>query len=245
LNISTLIQALASESSTNILSTPTLLTLDNQEAEIIVGQNVPFVTGRYTNTGSTAGVVTPFQTIQRHDVGLTLKVKPQINEGNTVKLQIQQEVSSLTNSTQAADVITNKRSIKTTVLVDSGKIIVLGGLIQETHKENEQKVPILGDLPVIGALFRSRQSQLNKTNLMVFLRPVILRGAGLARDYTDEKYGYIRSQQMALQSRGVFLMPKEKAPMLPALRADTRLPPPFEPQPPVPVRPPAAASGSH
>ncbi|GBE10947.1 type II secretion system protein D precursor [bacterium BMS3Bbin12] len=248
LNISTLIQALASESSTNILSTPTLLTLDNQEAEIIVGQNVPFVTGRYTNTGATAGVVTPFQTIQRHDVGLTLKVKPQINEGNTVKLQIQQEVSSLTNSTQAADVITNKRSIKTTVLVDSGRIVVLGGLIQETHKENEQKVPILGDLPVIGALFRSRQSQLNKTNLMVFLRPVILRDAGRARDYTDEKYDYIRAQQMALQSKGVFLMPGEKAPMLPRLPApgaDTRLPPPFEPRSPAPARPRAAASGSH
>jgi general secretion pathway protein D len=245
LNIATLIQALASESSTNILSTPTLLTLDNQEAEIIVGQNVPFVTGRYTNTGATAGVVTPFQTIQRHDVGLTLKVKPQINEGNTVKLQIQQEVSSLTKSTQAADVITNKRSIKTTVLVDSGRIVVLGGLIDETHKENEQKVPILGDLPVIGALFRSRQSELNKTNLMVFLRPVILRDAGRARDYTDEKYDYIRAQQMALQSKGVFLMPGEKAPMLPALGADTRLPPPFEPRPSAPTRPPAAASGSH
>ncbi len=248
LNIATLIQALASESSTNILSTPTLLTLDNQEAEIIVGQNVPFVTGRYTNAGATAGVVTPFQTIQRHDVGLTLKVKPQINEGNTVKLQIQQEVSSLTNSTQAADVITNKRSIKTTVLVDSGRIVVLGGLIDEVHKENEQKVPILGDLPVIGALFRSRQSQLNKTNLMVFLRPVILRDARHARDYTDEKYDYIRAQQMALQSKGVFLMPGEKAPMLPRLPApgaDTRLPPPFEPQSPAPARPHAAASGSH
>ncbi len=232
LNIATLIQALSSDSSTNILSTPTLLTLDNQEAEIIVGQNVPFVTGQFTNTGANQGVVTPFQTIQRQDVGLTLKVKPQINEGNTIKLQIQQEVSSLTNSTQASDLITNKRSIKTTVLVDSGKIIVLGGLIQQTHTEKVERVPLLGDLPVIGALFRSHQSGLNKTNLMVFLRPAILRGAGLARAYTDEKYGYIRSQQQAVQGKGVFLMPHEKAPLLPALPSGARLPPPFGPHTP-------------
>ncbi|MHB1240867.1 MAG: type II secretion system secretin GspD, partial [Gammaproteobacteria bacterium] len=230
LNISTLIQALASDTSTNILSTPTLLTMDNQEAEIVVGQTVPFVTGQFTNTGntSTTGVVNPFQTIQRQDVGLTLKVKPQIHEGDTVKLDIQQEVSSLTNSTVAADPITNKRSIKTSVLVDSGKIVVLGGLIQETHDESVEKVPVLGDIPVIGAFFRSKSSTLNKTNLMVFLRPVIMRDTGLASAYTAEKYNYIRAQQMALQSKGVFLMPRARAPMLPELSRYTQLPPPFD-----------------
>lgn len=197
-----LLRALLTDSTTNILSTPTLMTLDNEEAEIVVGQNVPFVTGSFSQTGSDVPGVNPFQTIQREDVGLTLKIEPQINEGGAIQLTVEQEVSSISQSlgVNAADIITNKRSIKTRVLVDDGQLIVLGGLIDDQINSREQRVPILGDVPVFGHLFRYRDRDSTKRNLMVFLRPSVLRLPGDAATLTSGKYRYIREQQ--LQSRG-------------------------------------------
>lgn len=228
LDFGVVLQALASDSDTNILSTPSLMTLDNEEAEIVVGENVPFVTGSFTNTGATAGATNPFQTIQRQDVGITLKITPQINEGNAVAMQIEQEVSSVTDATNAADIITQKRSIKTNVLVEDGRAIVLGGLIQDNVRGSEQKVPLLGDLPVIGALFRSKSTNHDKTNLMVFIHPVILRESATADRYTSSKYNFIRGEQFDMHGRGVPLFPGERGPNLPQMDELLELPPPFE-----------------
>lgn len=192
-----LVNALAGDAATNILSTPTLLATDNQEAEIVVGQNVPFITGQYVNTGSTSTVTNPFQTIERRDIGITLRVTPQVNEGNSIQLALEQEVSSLApTSTSASDLITNKRSIRTNVTVEDGQIIVLGGLIEDTYQDSQQKVPLLGDVPVLGNLFRYDSSQKVKKNLMVFLRPVLLRDPALASSYSGQKYSYLRSRQL-------------------------------------------------
>ena len=212
-----LLHALSSDGATNILSTPTLVTLDNEEAEIVIGQNVPFITGSFANTGSSAGgtssVSNPFQTIQRQDVGLTLKIKPQINEGDAIKLDIDQEVSSLSPSVSgAADLITNKRLIKTSVLVDDGRLVVLGGLIEDNLQEKVSKVPLLGDIPLLGGLFRDKNTTKTKTNLMVFIHPVILRDEAMAAQYTTGKYNYIREKQLERQKQGVMLMPEEKQP---------------------------------
>ena len=223
--IAVLIQALASDSASNILSTPSLVMLDNEEAEIIVGQNVPFVTGTQATTG---GVATPFQTIQRQDVGLTLKVKPQINKGNAIKLDITQEVSSVTDSAIASDIITNKRSIKTSVLADDRDIVVLGGLIEDRLNDSVDKVPLLGDLPLLGALFRAKSSNKTKTNLMVFIHPVIVRDAALGASYAGGKYNYIREEQLRAKERDLGLLKKEKAPLLPSLDEFLQLPPPFD-----------------
>lgn len=223
-----LIRALAGDSTTNILSTPSLVTMDNAEAEIVVGQNVPFITGQYTNTGGGTTPANPFQTIQRQDVGLTLKIKPQINEGNAIKLDVQQEVSSISpTSTGAADLITNKRSIKTSVMVDDGQIIVLGGLIQDHLTESEQKVPGLGDIPGLGWLFRYKKTSKVKTNLMVFLHPVILKDPSLTARYTGQKYDYMRAQQLAVRERGVALMDDKESPLLPDIMEYLKLPPPY------------------
>ena len=214
-----LISALAKDADTNVLSTPTVVTLDNEEAEIIVGQNVPFVTGNYTtSTSSTAAssVGNPFQTIQRDDVGIKLKVKPQINEGNAVKLEIAQEVSSVVPSANAATQgpTTNKRSIKTKVLVEDGQVLVLGGLIDENLNENAQKVPLLGDIPLLGNLFRYRGTTKLKRNLMVFLHPVILRDSAQGALHTNDKYSYIRDQQLAARGRADYLLPNVQPPLL-------------------------------
>ncbi|EDN69585.1 Bacterial type II and III secretion system protein [Beggiatoa sp. PS] len=220
LNFGVLLRALASDTNTNVLSTPSLLTLDNQEAEIVVGQNVPFVTGQYTNTGTSGGggVTNPFQTIQREDIGIKLRVKPQINEGNAVKLEIEQEVSSLSRSSQATtDIVTNKRTIKTTVIVEDGNMVVLGGLIDEDLQQTAQKVPGLGDLPIIGHLFRSRSTQKIKRNLMVFLHPVIIRDAASENIISSGKYSYLRTQQLQQRAQGLPLMPDEEIPVLPDL----------------------------
>ena len=222
------VQALAADGDSNILSTPSLVTLDNEEAEIVVGQNVPFVTGSFTSTGASSGSVDPFQTIQREDVGITLKIKPQINEGDAVIMQIEQEVSSISNDAQAADLITDKRSIKTNVLARDGQIIVLGGLIEDRTRESEQKVPLLGDIPWLGALFRSKSSNVDKINLMVFIHPTILRDQETADRYTASKYNYIRAQEAAAFKEGVFMTPEIPAPMLPDMRELLELPPPFE-----------------
>jgi general secretion pathway protein D len=214
-----LISALAKDADTNVLSTPTVVTLDNEEAEIIVGQNVPFVTGSYTTSTSgsdTSQIGNPFQTIQREDIGIKLKVKPQINEGNSVKLEISQEVSNVVPSANASTQgpTTNKRAIKTNVLVENGQILVLGGLIDDKLDESAQKVPLLGDLPLLGNLFRYRNTTKLKRNLMVFLHPVILRDAGQGTLYTDSKYSYIRDQQLAARTREVSLLPDAQPPVL-------------------------------
>jgi len=228
-NFGALMRALQGDGSTNVLSTPTLLTLDNQEAEIIVGQNVPFITGSYSSTGSGSTVTNPFTTIQRQDVGIDLKVKPQINEGNTVKLEVDQKVASLAAGVQgAADLITNTRSIKTTVLVDDGEVVVLGGLIKDDLKESQQKIPFLGDLPLLGGLFRYKSTTKEKTDLMVFLHPVIMRDEGLLANLSGEKYNYMRAKQLALQEKGVALLPDSEAPVMRRLDDLVELPPPFK-----------------
>ena len=211
-----LVTALASDANTNVLSTPSLVTLDNQEAEIIVGQNVPFVTGNFTTNTGNDSVSNPFQTIERQDVGLTLRVKPQINEGNAVQLEISQEISQVVPSAQAdtQGPTTSKRAIKTSVLVEDGQILVLGGLIEDTLTESVQKVPGLGDLPLVGNLFRSRQTNKGKTNLMVFLHPVIIRDGIEGTLRTNDKYSYIRQQQFQAREKGVALLPEAQTPVL-------------------------------
>ena len=193
----------------NVLSTPNLLTLDNEEAKIVIGQNVPFVTGQFTNTGATNGSVNPFQTIERKDVGLTLRVRPQISENGTVKLTIFQEVSSVQASTANAanGPTTNKRTIESNVLVDDGSIVVLGGLLQDEYAGSTEKVPGLGDIPILGALFRSETRSRKKTNLMVFLRPVVIRDASASDRLSNDRYEQMRAVQNESQ-------PTEGAPVL-------------------------------
>jgi general secretion pathway protein D len=230
-NFAAVVNALAGDSDVNILSTPSLVTLDNEEAEIIVGQNVPFVTGSFTSTGAAQGSVNPFQTVQREDVGITLKVKPQINEGNSIIMEITQEVSTISDDAQAVDIITNKRNIKTNVLVDDNHVVVLGGLIEDQVRESEQKVPLLGDIPYLGVLFRSKSVNRRKVNLMVFLHPVILRDNATADSYTADKYNYIRALQLEKDTEGVPLMSGKGAPHISDMREMLELPPPFEQTP--------------
>jgi general secretion pathway protein D len=216
INFAGLMNALASDADTNILSTPTLVTLDNEEAEIVIGENVPFITGSFTSTGAGDSATNPFQTINREDVGLTLKIKPQINEGDAMKLNIEQEISNIADSVVgASDLITNKRSIKTTVMVDDGDVVVLGGLIEEQINESEQKVPLLGDIPLLGYLFRSTGADVRKQNLMVFIHPVILRDPAVTERYTNSKYNYLRALQLGREADGVNLMKQERHPVLP------------------------------
>jgi len=204
----------------NILSTPNLLTLDNEEAKIVIGQNVPFVTGQYTNAATgTANTVNPFQTIERKDVGLTLRVKPQISENGTVKLTIFQEVSSVQASSinSASGLITNKRSIESNVLVNDGSVVVLGGLLSDEYSGNQEKVPGLGDLPLLGYLFKADSRTRKKTNLMVFLRPVVVRDAAAAESYSNDRYEMMRGVQQKAQPASNVMLPVNEAPVLPAL----------------------------
>ncbi|NOX09968.1 MAG: type II secretion system secretin GspD [Gammaproteobacteria bacterium] len=217
MNFAMVLRALSGDSKTNILSTPTLMTLDNEEAEIVVGQNVPFLTGSYSGTSGVSSSVNPFQTIQRQDVGLTLKVKPQINAGNSIKLVIEQEVSSLSGGSTGADVITDKRSIKTSVIVDDGQMIILGGLMEDKLVEGEQRIPFLGAIPIVGELFKSRKTTKEKTNLMVFLHPVIMRTEADTARVTEDKYNFVRSQQLMYGKNGVSLMWGESPLVLPEL----------------------------
>jgi general secretion pathway protein D len=197
-SLGALARALESRNLANILSTPNLMTLDNAEAKIVVGQNVPFITGSFAQTagatGTAAGVVNPFQTIERKDVGLMLKIKPQVSEGGLIKLDIFQEQSSIAPAATAgaSDLVTNKRSLETKVVVDDGHTIVLGGLIEDTRNVSESRVPLLGDLPLIGSLFRYREATKKRTNLMVFLRPVIIYGPNDAYASTIDRYHYLR-----------------------------------------------------
>ncbi|WP_147695537.1 type II secretion system secretin GspD [Vogesella mureinivorans] len=197
LNLGLLARALEKEAEGNVLSTPNLMTMDNEEAKIVIGQNVPFLTGSYSNTGNggsnNSSVSSPFQTYERKDVGLTLKLTPQISEGGLVKMKILQEVSSVeeTSRNNPAGLTTNKRAIETTVTVDDGSIVAIGGLIQESVSDGENKVPLLGDIPVLGWLFKYQQKQRKKTNLMVFLKPTILRDDGSARGLASDRYDYV------------------------------------------------------
>lgn len=230
----------------NVLSTPTLLTLDNEEAKIIVGQNVPFVTGSYTNTGSTTNTVNPFQTYERKDVGLTLRVRPQISEDGTVKMVIYQEVSNVVTGTagNATGPITNKRAIESSVLVDDGAIVVLGGLLEDQYASSEDKVPVLGDVPVLGNLFRSQNRSLVKTNLMVFLRPVIVRDAAATENYSLDRYDLMRAAQQGNQPPPSSVLQINQAPVMPPVQpanpeAWTR------PAPPPPLISPAAGEQNY
>ncbi len=216
LNLGLLVRALETDGNANILSTPTLLTLDNEEARIVIGQNVPFITGQYA-VSAAATTPTPFQTIERKDVGLTLKIKPQISEGGTVRLQIYQEVSSIQDSTNAAGVITNKRSVESNVLVDDGQIIVLGGLIQDSVSDGVDKVPLLGDIPGLGNLFKYNTRKRSKTNLMVFLRPTVLRSAQSADTLTKGRYDYILGEQAKPTPAANPLLQDEATPSLPRM----------------------------
>lgn len=207
--IKALINAFATDTDVNVLSTPSLVTLDNEEASIIVGQNIPLNTGSFTT--NTSGASNPFTTVQRQDVGIKLKVLPQINEGDAVKLKVTQEVSSVIgNDGQSFD----KRQIETSVLVDDGKVLVLGGLIKDNVNEVVDKVPLLGDIPLLGYLFQSTSTKVNKTNLMVFLRPQIIREGAQSTGVTYDKYNYMRQKQQQFNQDGLMLMPDQQQPLL-------------------------------
>ena len=205
----------------NVLSTPNLLTLDNEEAKIVIGQNVPFVTGQYTNNNTNAGAVNPFQTIERKDVGLTLRVKPQISEKGTIKLQIYQEVSRLDPASiySSTGLITNKRSIESSVLVEDGAIVVLGGLLQDEYGSNEERVPGLGEIPLFGNLFRAESRTRKKTNLMVFLRPVVVRDGSSTENLSLDRYEQMRSIQIGSQPNASTGMPAVGAPVMPEAKS--------------------------
>ena len=215
-NLGVLARALESDANANILSTPTLLTLDNEEAVISVGQNVPFITGQYAVSGS-ATTPTPFQTVERRDVGLTLRVRPQISENGTVQMQIYQEVSSVQDTANAAGIITNKRAVASTVLVDDGQVVVIGGLIQDSVNDGIEKVPGLGDLPLLGGLFRYKTRSQTKTNLMIFLRPTVVRDSARASAFSGDRYNYIIGEQKRLQPAHDAVLPDVTAPTLPPL----------------------------
>jgi general secretion pathway protein D len=207
----------------NVLSTPNLMTLDNEEAKIVIGNNVPFVTGSYANTGGNSGAVNPFQTVERKDVGLMLRVRPQINENGTVKMAIYQEVSKIDEATakNTNGPTTSKRSIESNVLVEDGSIIVLGGLLEDSYAQAEDKVPLLGDVPVVGNLFRSENRARKKTNLMVFLRPVVVRDAAASDALLIDRYESIRALQQQVQpSSSTVLGTVPSAPVLPSLRME-------------------------
>lgn len=246
-----LARALDSQTGTNILSTPNLVTLDNEEARIVVGQNVPFVTGSFTSTGT--GTTSPFQTIERKDVGITLKLKPQIGENGTVRMTIYQESSSVASTTAVgtdnAGPTTNKRSIESTITVDDGQIIVLGGLIEDSYNTTRSKVPLLGDIPYLGALFRSESRTRKRTNLMVFLRPVVMRDQGASNKMSLDRYDYIRAQQIENQPPQSTILRVNESPVLPQVRpgdvGPTGVPRPLgdTAPPPPPIAPSVPASG--
>ncbi len=217
--IAVLISALQGDSSSNILSTPSLLTLDNEEAEIVVGQNVPFVVGRSVEDSGQA-----FDTIRREDIGVKLRVRPQINEGNAIRLEIEQEVSALAPTGDARDLVTNTRSLRTHVMVDDGEMLVLGGLISENRVDTIDRVPGLGDIPGLGRLFRYDGESTEKRNLMIFLYPRIVRTNAAGAELTSEKYSFIRRQQLLEAER---IGHRGRTPLVPEWQDLTYLPPPF------------------
>ncbi|MEY4749322.1 MAG: hypothetical protein RIQ60_1536 [Pseudomonadota bacterium] len=219
---------LESNTGANILSTPNLVSLDNEEAKIVIGQNVPFVTGSFTSTGTSSASVNPFQTVERKDVGLTLRVKPQIGESGTVRMSIYQENSSVVPGSGSTNgPTTDKSSIETTVVVDDGQIMVLGGLLQDAYNDGEDRVPGLASIPLIGNLFRSEARTKKKTNLLVFLRPVVMRTQQQADALTADRYDAIRAQMQTAQPRPSPVLPVSDSPVLPE-RGPLRLPPPAD-----------------
>jgi general secretion pathway protein D len=231
-NFAAILRALASNGDTNVVSMPSVITLDNEEAQIKVAQEVPFLTGQFTNTGGAGGAVNPFQTIERKEVGNILKITPQITDEDTILLKIEQEASGIAAAAaqvSSTDLVTNKRTISTRVLVDDGGMLVLGGLIEDRLTESESRVPVLGKIPVIGALFRVRNTQKTKTNLMVFIRPRVLRTAEQATIETNSKYNYLRDLQLGRNDGKVRMIPGAKQPTLPPVvgpTQPTQLPPP-------------------
>jgi len=213
-NLNFLAHALEATGRTNILSTPNMLTLDNEEATIMVGQNIPIQTGSFTQTGD--GTANPFMTFERQDVGLTLRIRPQVSEGGAVRLQIYQEISSIAgNALGGGGFITNKRAIESQVLVDDGQIVVLGGLIQDTMQDTVHAVPILGRIPILGHLFRSDGRKRSKTNLMIFLRPYILRDPIGSQAITDNRFDYITAIQQGVRFENSMILPDLGTPQMP------------------------------
>jgi len=235
-NFAAMVRAVQSVANTNIISTPSIVTMDNQEATIKIAQEVPFITGQYTNAGTTtSGTVNPFQTIQRQEVGTIVKITPQINEGDTLILKIDEESSSIAASSQGAvDLITNKRTVSTSVLIEDKATLVLGGLMQDEATSNEQHVPLLGSIPLIGELFRNRSTEKTKTDLFFFIKPTILRDADDAVIETNQKYEYLRQQQ---RTNGPG---HELIPLLPGIK-DPALDPLTQPQT-SPATPPRSSS---
>ena len=217
------VQAVTQDTNSNILATPSIVTVDNEEASFLVGQEVPTITGSTTGDNND----NPFQTVDRTEVGIKLKVTPQINEGDAVQMTIEQEVSSLSGAT-SVDVIINKREMKTTVMADDGETIVLGGLIDEDVQESVSKIPLLGDIPVLGRLFSSTSTSKQKRNLMVFIRPTIVRDGKRMREISSTKYNYMRALQLDERSRGISLMPMEESPVMNEWDSELTLPPGFE-----------------
>jgi general secretion pathway protein D len=218
-----IIQAVSNDTNSNILATPSITTLDNEEAHFLVGQEIPILTG--STAGSNNG--NPFQTVERQEVGIKLTVTPQVNEGTGVQLTIEQEVSSVSGAT-GVDISINKREIKTVVMADSGATVVLGGLIDEDVQESVQKVPLLGDIPFIGHLFKSTTTSTRKRNLMVFIRPTIIRDGKLMNEISKEKYNFIRATEIRKQEEGLSLMSDDKMPLLPEWNDELALPPSFD-----------------
>ena len=215
-----ILRAAEGDADTNIISTPSIVTTDNQEATLNVGQEVPFVTGSFTNTGGggTSGSVNPFQTIQRQQIGVKLAITPQINDGNSLQLAISQEISNIAQSAGGAvDLITNQRIVETTVIVEDGEILVLGGLIEDQLRESDQRVPILGRIPLLGNLFRARQTEKVKTNLMIFIRAKILRDESQTAMETNSKYNMIRDIIESQRGKDVQLMPRAERTTLPSI----------------------------
>jgi len=218
-----IVQAVSSDTNSNILATPSITTLDNEEAYFLVGSEVPIITGSATGSGNS----NPFQTVERQEVGIKLKVTPQVNEGSGVQLTIEQEVSSVSGAT-GVDISINKREIKTTIMADSGATVILGGLIDEDVQESVQKVPLLGDIPIIGHLFKSTSNTKRKRTLMVFLRPTIIRDGKTMNDISREKYNFIRAEEIIKKEDGLELMSKDKLPLLPKWNDALILPPSFD-----------------
>ncbi len=217
-NLAFLARALEQTTGANILSTPTLLTLDNEEARIIVGQNVPFVTGQYATTGS-ASTVQPFQTIERRDIGVLLRVKPQITEGGTIRLVVYQEVSRIESFTTTTGLVLSKRALESSVIVDDKQVAVLGGLIQDSFSDGSDRVPVLGDVPVLGALFRYDQRKRQKVNLLIFLKPTVVRTDWQGKEITSERYDYIMNEQQRSRPEFRYFWQDQSVPTLPAAGA--------------------------
>ncbi|WP_165310022.1 type II secretion system secretin GspD [Vibrio ziniensis] len=216
-----LISAVSTDSNSNILSSPSITVMDNGEASFIVGEEVPVITGSAAGSNNE----NPFQTVDRKEVGIKLKVVPQINEGDSVQLKIEQEVSNVLGANGAVDVRFAKRQLNTSVMVQDGQMLVLGGLIDERAMESESKVPFLGDIPILGHLFKSTSTQVEKKNLMVFIKPTIIRDGMTADGITQRKYNYIRAEQLFKAEQGLKLMDNDNIPVLPKFGEDRRYPP--------------------